>query len=79
MYEILSSLVRILAPMTCFTAEEIWSYMPHREGENIESVMLETYPKINAKYENEELSLKWSRLIKVKEEVSKKLREQIRT
>ena len=47
--------------------------MPHREGENIESVMLETYPKINAKYENEELSLKWSRLIKVKEEVSKKL------
>ncbi len=73
MYEILSSLVRILAPMTCFTAEEIWSYMPHREGENVESVMLETYPKINAKYENEELSLKWSRLIKVKEEVSKKL------
>ena len=40
MYEILSSLVRILAPMACFTAEEIWKYMPHRGGENLESVML---------------------------------------
>ena len=73
MYEILSSLVRILAPMACFTAEEIWSYMPHKKGENTESVMLESYPKINAKYENEELGLKWSRLIKIKEEVAKKL------
>ena len=73
MYEILSSLVRILAPMICFTAEEIWSYMPHKEGENLESVMLESYPKINAKYENEELVLKWAKLIKIKEEVAKKL------
>ena len=73
MYEILSSLVRILAPMACFTAEEIWQYMPHKKGENIESVMLESYPKINAKYENEELGLKWARLIKIKEEVAKKL------
>ena len=36
MYEILSCLVRILAPMTCFTAEEIWKYMPHKENENQE-------------------------------------------
>ncbi len=73
MYEILSSLVRILAPMTCFTAEEIWSYMPHKKGENSESVMMESYPKVNAKYENKELSLKWTKLIKLKEEVAKKL------
>ena len=73
MYEILSGLVRILAPMTCFTAEEVWKYMPHKKDENAESVMLEHYPKINANYENEELLLKWNRLIKVKEEVSKQL------
>ena len=35
--------------------------------------MLENYPKVNAKYENEELSLRWSKLIKIKEEVAKKL------
>jgi len=73
MYEILSSLVRVLAPMTCFTAEEIWGYMPHTKQENTESVMLEYYPKVNAKYEDEELSLKWNKLIKIKDEVAKKL------
>ena len=73
MYEILSALVRILAPMTCFTAEEIWKYMPHRNSENSESVMLDYYPKVNAKFENEALELKWGRLMKIKEAVSKKL------
>jgi isoleucyl-tRNA synthetase len=73
MYEILSSLVRILAPMTCFTAEEIWSYMQHKNGENTESVMLEYYPKVNPKYDDEALSLKWEKIIKIKDAVSKKL------
>ena len=73
MYEILSSLVRILAPMTCFTAEEIWKYMPHKDGENLESVMLEFYPKANPKYDNEALSLKWAKLIAIRDEVAKKL------
>ena len=73
MHEILSCLVRILAPMTCFTAEEIWSYMAHKDGENTESVMLESYPEVNPQYEDEELTLKWAKLIKVKEEVAKKL------
>ena len=73
MYEILSSLVRILAPMTCYTAEEIWKYMKHKEGENTESVMLEYYPKANPEYDNEELDKKWSKLIKIKDEVAKKL------
>ncbi len=75
MYEILSALVRILAPMACFTAEEIWSYMPHKKDENTESVMLGYYPKVNSKYENEAIALKWSRLIKVKDAVAKKLEE----
>ena len=73
MYEILSSLVRIMAPMTCFTAEEIWKYMPHRKGENLESVMLNFYPKTHKEWENEELERKWAKLIGYREEISKAL------
>jgi len=40
MYHILESLVRWLAPMTSFTAEEIWASMP---GERSESVLFETW------------------------------------
>ena len=73
MYEILQALVRILAPMACFTAEEIWKFMPHREGENKESVMLSYYPEVNEKFENKELEEKWNKIINVKEAVAKEL------
>lgn len=73
MYEILSALVRILAPMTCFTAEEIWDFMPHKDGEKLESVMLTTWPEINPEYDNEELTKKWDKIITLKEDVAKEL------
>ena len=56
MYIILDSLVKILAPMICFTAEEIWKAMSHTESENVESVMLTDFPKAKELYDNEELS-----------------------
>ncbi len=73
MYEILSSLVRIIAPMTSYTAEEIWKYMPHKEIENTDSIMLEYWPEPKEQYENKELEEKWNRIIKIKEEVAKAL------
>lgn len=75
MYEILQALVRILAPMTCFTAEEIWKFMPHKDNEKLDSVMLSYYQEINEKYNNKELEEKWNKIIKIKELVSKKLEE----
>ena len=75
MYLILDALVKILAPMTCYTAEEIWKYMPHTSNENVESVMLTYYPEVNSKYENKELEAKWNRIIALKENVAKKLEE----
>ena len=75
MYIILDSLVRILAPLTSFTAEEIWKYMNKSKNEKVESVMLTTYPEVNSQYENEELRAKWEKIVKIKEIVSKKLEE----
>ena len=75
MYIILDSLVRIIAPLTSFTAEEIWKYMNKSKSEKVESVMLTTYPEVNPEYENEELRAKWEKIVKIKEIVSKKLEE----
>ena len=63
MYEILSSLVRIIAPMTSYTAEEIWKYMPHKENENNESIMLEYWPKAKEEYKDKALEEKWNKII----------------
>ena len=75
MYIILDSLVRILAPLTSFTAEEIWKFMPKKKEDNVESVMLTDYPTVNQEYENEDLRAKWEKIVDIKEIVSKKLEE----
>lgn len=75
MYEILSALVRILAPMTCYTAEEIWEFMPHKDGETAESAMLVNWPEVNSAWDNEEVEEKWSKIISIKEAVAKELEE----
>ena len=73
MYYILNALVKILTPMTCFTAEEIWKAMKHTKNENVESPMLADYPVVNEKWENSELAKKWEEIIKVKTLASKEL------
>ena len=73
MYIILDALVKILAPMIPFTAEEIWKSMKHTEEEKLESVMLTDFPKPQDEYDNEEISEKWDRIIKLKDIVSKEL------
>ncbi len=73
MYIILDSLVKILAPIISFTAEEIWKAMQHSKEENVESVMLTDFPIVNEKYDNEEVTEKWNKIIKLKDIVSKEL------
>ena len=73
MYIILNALVKIVAPMICFTAEEIWKYMPHTKNEQVESVMLSDWPEVVAEYDNEELEQKWNHILELKELVAKEL------
>ncbi|MBV1887257.1 MAG: class I tRNA ligase family protein, partial [Parvibaculaceae bacterium] len=48
-----------LAPVLCFTAEEIWqTRFPSEDG----SVHLQTFPEINAEWRNEALSAKWQKV-----------------
>ena len=73
MYIILNALVKMLAPMTVYTAEEIWKYMPHTKNEQVESVMLAYWPEVNEKYDNKELTEKWNKIIELKDIVAKEL------
>ncbi len=75
MYIVLNNLVKLLAPMTCFTAEEIWGFMPKLASENVESVMLTSYPEPNEKYDDDYLRAKWEKIVAIKEVVAKKLEE----
>lgn len=71
-YEILLTLVKMVAPVLSFTAEEVWQYMPKEEGME-ESVMLEAWPTGHSEHYNEEMAARWSRLLTLRGELTKAL------
>ena len=73
MYYILDALVKILTPMTSFTAEEIWSKMKHTSDEEVRSPMLTSYPKVNEEWTDKALVEKWNRILEIKDVVAKEL------
>ena len=70
LYNIANSLIRLIAPVLSFTAEEAWQHLPFKETE---SVFLAGMPEENDKYVNDELEEKWEKLINIRDEVNKAL------
>jgi len=68
-YQILTGLNVLLAPILSFTMEEVYSHIPHRDEE---SVFLEEFPPMCEEID-EDLISRWNRLLKVKELVNKAL------
>jgi len=71
MYRILSAMVRLMAPVLSFTADEVWGYM--KEGATTKSVFLATFPKAEEKYIDDALDARWGRILAVRGEVAKVL------
>jgi len=71
MYHIAEAMVRWLAPVMSFTADEAWGFMP---GERSESVFLETWYEGLAAMPNAEAARdRWSKIQAVRSAVSKQL------
>lgn len=70
--EILMVLTKIIAPVLCFTAEEIWQTVPE-SYRDAESVHLTAWPEIKQGYIDQALDEKWTMLINVRDEVLRAL------
>lgn len=70
LYLLLDHLVRIMAPITSFLAEETLTYLP---GEKPESVFLLEFPKPNSAWDNQDLARDMAALFEVRSDVSKSL------
>ena len=70
LYKILDVLVRELAPLIPFTAEEIWQ---HFKGQG--SVHLSDWPQVDEEAIDPELEKRWEKLKELREEVLKALEE----
>jgi isoleucyl-tRNA synthetase len=72
LYTVLDALVRIMAPIMAFTAEEIWRYLPEGK-EKAASIHLELFPQANPDWHNPDLADKWQQILMVREDVTKAL------
>ena len=70
MYIILDTMIKLLAPVLVFTAEEIWDSLPDYEGKE-ESIHMTLFPDVNPEYVNKDIGERWKTLVDLKSEVSK--------
>jgi isoleucyl-tRNA synthetase len=72
-WKITETLVRLVAPILTFTAEEVWGYLPQVEGREA-SVHLALFPKVEeiAK-KDESLLADWKNLLEIRDEALKAL------
>ncbi len=72
MHEILNALVRLMAPVLSFTAEEVWQLMP-RHANKPESVHLDEFPPARSDLLDDALEARWEALLSVRDDVLKAL------
>ena len=67
LYLILDTMTKIMAPILCFTGDEIWLSMAHREGDDERNVLFNEMNKPFADYalSSEEMA-KWEKIIDVR-------------
>jgi isoleucyl-tRNA synthetase len=75
MWELISSVTRMLAPILSFTAEEIWQEMRAIDRSLPESVFLTDFPKPDKKAADEELEAQWDKVLVLRGAVSRVLEE----
>ncbi|MDD5617577.1 MAG: isoleucine--tRNA ligase [Candidatus Omnitrophica bacterium] len=76
-YEILDSIIRLIAPILSFTADEIWQYSPKRKSEkDIPSVHLLDWPKRVEKYYNEDIADEFRKIFSIRGDILKTLEEE---
>jgi isoleucyl-tRNA synthetase len=71
LYEILEVLVRLMAPILSFTADEIWQHM--KNSGRPPSVHMDLFIPVKEKYKDPELASRWETIMKVRKEVTKAL------
>jgi isoleucyl-tRNA synthetase len=78
LYVLARDLSRLLAPILCFTTEEVWQELESLSGRtpwDSASIHAERFPTALAEGRDGELLARWGRLVRVREEINKALEQ----
>ena len=67
LYLILDTMTKVMSPILCFTCDEIWQAMAHREGDDVRNVLFNDMNKAFTEYALDDAEMaKWDRIIAVR-------------
>jgi isoleucyl-tRNA synthetase len=69
-WQILTTLLKLMAPILSFTSEEAWWHLPHREGE---SVHAQLFPEVDETLRDSALDERWTEILLLRGEVARVL------
>jgi isoleucyl-tRNA synthetase len=72
LHHILTALLKLMAPILSFTAEEAWWTLPHREST---SVHMASFPDVDPVMRDETLGRRWQTILALRSEVTRALEE----
>ena len=70
LWHITDTLMKVMAPVLCFTAEEIFTYLPGTVGESVHLLQM---PEKDLSVQNKHLYETWSLIRKARSEITKKI------
>ena len=73
MYRILSAVSRLVAPILSFTADEIWSYIPHSKDDNTKSIFLNEMPNPSGICVSDDFKNRWELIYALRDDAKKAL------
>ncbi|WP_282941543.1 isoleucine--tRNA ligase [Paenibacillus sp. RC67] len=72
LYDALTAITKLIAPILPHTSDEVWKYIP---GVELASVQLSELPEVNKALFNEAMESKWEQFIGIRDDVLKSLEE----
>ncbi|VAX16046.1 Isoleucyl-tRNA synthetase [hydrothermal vent metagenome] len=73
LYELTNGMLRLMAPVLSFTAEEAWGNLPGDAAKREKSVHLATFPESDIGASDEKLLSDWDRIVEIRDEVNRAL------
>ncbi|MBW2053434.1 MAG: isoleucine--tRNA ligase [Deltaproteobacteria bacterium] len=74
MFTVLETMVRLMAPILAFTADEIWAQLPDFPGK-VESVHLSDMPEEDRTLVDDALADRWNQIIEIRSQVTRVIEE----
>jgi isoleucyl-tRNA synthetase len=70
LHEVLTSLLRLMAPVLSFTAEEGWLFLSAHDSD---SIHLQLFPEENASFRDSKLNERWQKILALRSDVARAL------